>query len=91
MNKNNRDFPGGPVVKNPSANAGDTGLILGLGRFRILQSNQALSPQLLKLMRPRACREATAMRSLYATTRVASTRHTRKSLSSNEDPEWPNK
>ena len=26
-------FPGGSVVKNPSANAGDSGLILGLGRF----------------------------------------------------------
>ena len=28
----NRDFPGGPVVKNPPANAGDTGSIPGLGR-----------------------------------------------------------
>ena len=26
------DFPDGSVVKNPSANAGDTGLILGLER-----------------------------------------------------------
>ena len=26
-------FPGGSVVKNPPANAGDTGLIPGLGRF----------------------------------------------------------
>ena len=25
-------FPGGAVVKNPSVNAGDTGLITGLGR-----------------------------------------------------------
>ena len=25
-------FPGGSVVKNPSANAGDAGLIPGLGR-----------------------------------------------------------
>ena len=25
-------FPGGAVVKNPSANAGDSGLIPGLGR-----------------------------------------------------------
>ena len=25
------DFPGGPVVKNPPVNAGDTGLIPGLG------------------------------------------------------------
>ena len=31
-----QDFPGGSVVKNPPANAGDTGdlgLILGLGRY----------------------------------------------------------
>ena len=27
-----RDFPGGSVVKNPPANARDSGLILGLGR-----------------------------------------------------------
>ena len=26
-------FPGGSVIKNPPANAGDTGLIPGLGRF----------------------------------------------------------
>ena len=26
-------FPGGSVVKNPPANAGDSGLIPGLGRF----------------------------------------------------------
>ena len=29
----NGDFPGGSVAKNPPANAGDTGLIPGLGRF----------------------------------------------------------
>ena len=28
----NLDFPGGPVVKNPPANAGDTGLVPNLGR-----------------------------------------------------------
>ena len=28
-----RDFPGGSAVKNPSANAGDEGLIPGSGRF----------------------------------------------------------
>ena len=27
-----RGFPGGSVVKNPTANAGDVGLIPGLGR-----------------------------------------------------------
>ena len=27
----NQDFPGGPVVKNPSSNTGDAGLISGQG------------------------------------------------------------
>ena len=31
LNLNNGGFPGGPVVKNPSVNAGDTDLIPGLG------------------------------------------------------------
>ena len=34
-----RDFPGGPVVKNPPANAGDTGLIPALGIFHMPQDN----------------------------------------------------
>ena len=34
-----RDFPGGTVVKNPPANSRDMGLIPGLGRSHILQSN----------------------------------------------------
>ena len=33
------DFPGGAVVKNPPANAGDTGSIPGLGRSHMPQSN----------------------------------------------------
>ena len=32
-------FPGGAVVKNPPANAGDTGLSPGPGRSHMLQSN----------------------------------------------------
>ena len=31
--------PGGAVVKNPPANAGDTGLSPGLGRSHVPQSN----------------------------------------------------
>ena len=34
-----RDFPGGTVVKNPPANAGDTGLSPGLGRSHVPWSN----------------------------------------------------
>ena len=32
-------FPGGAVVKNPPANAGDTGLSPGPGRSHMQQSN----------------------------------------------------
>ena len=32
-------FPGGAVVKNPPANAGDTGLIPGPGRSHMPRSN----------------------------------------------------
>ena len=34
-----QDFPGGAVVKNPPANAGDSGLSPGLGRSHMPQSN----------------------------------------------------
>ena len=37
--KPNLDFPGGAVVKNPPANAGDTGSSPGLGRSHMPQSN----------------------------------------------------
>ena len=33
------DFPGGAVVKNPPAIAGDTGLSPGPGRSHMLQNN----------------------------------------------------
>ena len=42
-------FPGGAVVKNLPANAGDTGLSPGPGRSHMLWSNQARVPQLLSL------------------------------------------
>ena len=45
--KRNVGFPGGPVVKNPPANAGDTGSIPGLGRSHMPRSNWARAPQLL--------------------------------------------
>ena len=37
---NAMDFPGGPVVKNLLANAGDMGSPPGLGRFHLLQGNK---------------------------------------------------
>ena len=45
--KRKRDFPGGPVVKNPPANAGGTSSIPDLGKTHMLQSNQAHGGQLL--------------------------------------------
>ena len=42
-------FPGGAVVENLPANAGDTGLSPGLGRSHMLWSNWAHEPQLLSL------------------------------------------
>ena len=42
-------FPGGAVVENLPANAGDTGSSPGLGRSHMPRSNQAHEPQLLSL------------------------------------------
>ena len=42
-------FPGGAVVENLPANAGDTGSSPGLGRSHVLRSNWAREPQLLSL------------------------------------------
>ena len=47
-------FPGGAVVKNLSANVGDTGSISAPGRSHMLRSNEARALQLLSL-RSRAC------------------------------------
>ena len=45
----NRGFPGGAVVENLPANAGDTGLSPGLGGSHVPQSSWAREPQLLSL------------------------------------------
>ena len=42
-------FPGGAVVENLPANAGDTGSSPGLGRSHMPWSDQAREPQLLNL------------------------------------------
>ena len=44
-----RGFPGGAVVENLPANAGDTGLSPGLGRSHMPRSKWAREPQLLSL------------------------------------------
>ena len=42
-------FPGGAVVENLPANAGDTGSSPGLGRFHVPRSSWARKPQLLSM------------------------------------------
>ena len=42
-------FPGGAVVKNPPANAGDKGSTPGPGRSHMPRSNSVRAPQLLSL------------------------------------------
>ena len=44
-----RGFPGGAVVENLPAKAGDTGSSPGLGRSHMLRSSWAREPQLLSL------------------------------------------
>ena len=39
LRSSKQDFPGGPLVKNLPANAGDMGLIPVPGRFHMLQGN----------------------------------------------------
>ena len=44
-----KGFPGGAVVENLPANAGDTGLSPGVGECHMPRSNWAREPQLLSL------------------------------------------
>ena len=63
--KNEPGFPGGAVVENLPAGAGDTGSSPGLGRSRVPQSSWAREPQLLSLRVWSLCsatREATIVR-----------------------------
>ena len=78
--KNNfQDFPGGPVVKNPPANAGDMNSIPGLGKSHM--------PQLLRhtCLEP-VLNKRNHMRSLCTMTKNS---NQRKPVCSNEDPVWP--
>ena len=43
-------FPGGSVVKNPPANAEDTGLIPGQGKSHVPWSNKARASQIVKIV-----------------------------------------
>ena len=64
---NIQGFPGGAVVQNLPANAGDTGSCPGLGRFHMPRSDWAREPQLLSLRVWSLCsttREAATVRGL---------------------------
>ena len=63
-----QDFPGGAVVKNPPANAGDTCLSPNPGRSHMPRSDQARAPQLLSL---RSTAHEPQLLSLRATTTEA--------------------
>ena len=65
IQKESWGFPGGAVVENLPANAGDTGLSPGLGRSHMPRSNYAREPQSLSLRVWSLCsttREATIVR-----------------------------
>ena len=68
-----KGFPGGAVVENLPANAGDMGLSPGLGRSHMPWSNWAREPQLLSLR----------VWSLFATTEATTVRPVHR------DEEWP--
>ena len=63
-----KDFPGGTVVKNLLANAGDTGSTPGPGRSHMPRSNKAHAPQLLS---PHSRARKPQLLSLSATTTKA--------------------
>ena len=50
-----QDFSGGPVVKNLSASAGDTGSIPGLERSNMSWGNWPCAPQVLSTLEPMLC------------------------------------
>ena len=65
LRKKDKGFPGGSVVENLPANAGDTGSSPGLGRSHMSRSDWAREPQLLSLRIWSLCsatREAAIMR-----------------------------
>ena len=87
-------FPGGAVVENPPAKAGDTGSIPSLGRSHMPRSSSARAPQLLSLC-SRAC-EPQLLSPRAATTEACVPRavlHNERSHRNEKPPhcneEWP--
>ena len=74
---NCRGFPGGSVVKNLTASAGDMGSISDLGGSHMLQSNKAPVPHLLSLH---------ALEPVYCNWRVAPLATTREKSMQQQSP-----
>ena len=96
VKRSKQDFPSYPEVKNPPANAGDTGSLSGLERLHMLWDHQACAPQLRSpcaatteahmSQSPCATGEAAAMRSLHSNYRVVPAHcNQRKPTCSHED------
>ena len=79
-----QDFPGGPVVENPPANAGDTGLILHLGRSHKPWGNSPCAATTEPM-----CLEPVLCNKRSHRNAKPSHYNWRKPMSSNEDPVQP--
>ena len=80
LKQQQRGFPGGAVVENLPANAGDTGSSPGLGRSHMPRSNWAHEPRLLSL----------SVWSLCSATLVLRNKRGRDSeRPAHRDEEWP--
>ena len=93
--QHNRDFPGGPVVKNPPSNAGDTGSITGRGTKiphamgqlssraitpePVHLNQRARVPQTTEPTRPGACAPQLERENPHATTREKPVHHNERS------------
>ena len=88
-----KGFPGGAVVENLPANAGDTGSSPGPGRSHMPRSNWACEPQLLSLRVWSLCsatREAAIVRGPRTTMKSGPRLpQLEKALARNEDPTQP--
>ena len=86
-------FPGGAVVEDLPANAGDTGSSPGLGRSHMPRSDWAREPQLLSLLVWSLCsatREAAIVRGLHTAMKSGPCLpQLEKALAWNEDPTQP--
>ena len=77
-------FQGGPVVKNPPANAGIMGLIPGLEGFHLTRSNWAHAPQLLS---PRS-RPLSSGNHWAHVLQLLNPTHPRSALQLQKPPQW---